>query len=171
VEVRVEGSADWQIAKGYCDMELPWVRDWVNLTRWAGDTIYLRFRLQTDESLQELGLHIDNVSVVSGTDLDGPETPAIVPFSYKITNAYPNPFNPSTTIAYEVAAPGLVTFAIFNLLGQEVWRSNETLPSAGAYNFRWDGVATNGTALSSGLYFIRMQTSVIHSTKKLMLLK
>jgi hypothetical protein len=171
VEVRVEGDTDWEIAKGYSDMELPWVRDWVNLTPWAGDTIHLRFRLNTDHSLQELGLHIDNVSIVSGTDQKSPERPAISPFSYKITNAYPNPFNPSTTIAYEVAAPGLVTFAVYNLLGQEVWRTNETLPTAGAFNLRWDGVSTSGAAMASGLYFISMQTSAVHGTKKLLLLK
>ncbi|MBU1919278.1 T9SS type A sorting domain-containing protein [bacterium] len=170
VEVSTDGSA-WEVAQGYCDIELPWTRDWVNLTRWVGNTIYLRFRLQTDHSLQELGLNIDNVVIMAGLDEDGEETPAVVPYSYKITNAYPNPFNPSTTIDYEVAAPGLVSFGIFNLLGQQVWHSDKTLPAAGSYRFRWDGVGTTGQAMASGIYFIRMKTDVVHSTKKLMLLK
>lgn len=170
VEVSTDGNT-WEVAKGYCDMELPWTRDWVNLTHWVGNNIYLRFRLQTDISLRELGLNIDNVVVMAGLDLDSDETPAVVPYSYKINKAYPNPFNPSTTIDYEVAAPGLVSFGIFNVLGQEVWHTDKTLPAAGSYRFHWDGVSSAGQAMASGIYFIRMKTDIVHSTKKLMLLK
>jgi hypothetical protein len=170
VEISRDGS-EWEVAKWYSDLDLPWTRDWVNLTRWVGDSVYLRFRLKTDVSLQELGLNIDNVRIMGGLDEDTDEIPTVLPYSYKISKAYPNPFNPSTTIDYEVAAPGLVSFGIYNLLGQEVWYSDKTLPAAGPYSFRWDGVTTTGQAMASGIYFIRMRTDVVHSTKKLMLLK
>jgi hypothetical protein len=171
VEVSADGGDTWEIAEGYCDMETPWVRDFVNLNEWTGGEILLRFRLQTDESLNELGMHIDNVKVVGGVDLAGEEAPAVVPYKYEITAAYPNPFNPTTTIAYNVAGPGNVTFAIYNLLGQEVWRLDENLPGAGSYELQWHGTTSTGGALASGLYFVRMQTDVVHATKKLMLLK
>jgi hypothetical protein len=108
---------------------------------------------------------------VSGIDTGSDEHPELMPFSYRITNAYPNPFNSTTTIAYEVAAPGPVTFAIFNLLGQEVYRVEEQLVTAGPQRLSWEGTTTSGQALASGIYFIRMQTDAIHASKKLMLLK
>jgi len=79
---------------------------------------------------------------------------------------WPNPFNSSSTIRYEVAQAGQVRLVIFNLLGQEVARLVDGRHLAGTYTTSWD--AGN---LPSGLYFCQMQTGDFLQTRKMMLLK
>ncbi|MDD3535301.1 MAG: C25 family cysteine peptidase [Candidatus Cloacimonetes bacterium] len=84
---------------------------------------------------------------------------------------FPNPFNPSTTIAFSLAEPAFVKLDIFNLKGQKVARLvNEPL-SSGTYNIPWQGVDNKGQKQSSGLYFIRLQTGSKSFTRKMMLMK
>ncbi len=170
----VEVSSDestWLQAAGYSDLELPWTQSFVNLSAWAGQDILLRFRFKSDSVLGDYGIHIDNVALFTGTDTAVPERPAGPVFSYKITGAYPNPFNPQTTIAYEVAAPGNVTLVVFNTIGQEVRRFNTHALAAGAQRLAWDGTTTQGAPVSSGLYFVQLQAGNALATHKLMLLR
>ena len=106
VEVSADAGSTWQQAGGFSDFELPWTQSYVNLSAWAHQTIRLRFRFISDSVLGDLGIHIDNVTLYSGTDTAAPEHPAGPVYSYRITGAYPNPFNPSTTITYEAGRAG-----------------------------------------------------------------
>jgi hypothetical protein len=79
---------------------------------------------------------------------------------------YPNPFNPSTIIKYELPKESFVTIKLYDLLGREIKTLvNEDKP-AGSYSFTF-----NGSDLSSGVYFYRMQAGDFLQTKKLILLK
>ncbi len=92
--------------------------------------------------------------------------------NFKVEQNTPNPFNPTTTIAYEAASSGPIQFTIHNLLGQSVWSSTEVLPGPGHYEFRWNGTNYTNEVLPSGIYFVRMQTHRgFHGTQKLMFLK
>ncbi|MCC6475661.1 T9SS type A sorting domain-containing protein [bacterium] len=171
VEVSTDNS-NWEQAAGFSDLQLPWTKTYVQLDHWQGHQMYLRFRLKSDDKLGDLGIHFDNIRIQSGVDLDAPENPSPLPKEYRISKVYPNPFNPSTTIEYEAAGAGPVEFTIHNLLGQVVWSSVETPPSAGRYYFRWNGSSRSGQALPSGLYFLRLSHSGKPSNvHKLMLLK
>ncbi|MCB1058963.1 MAG: T9SS type A sorting domain-containing protein [Calditrichaeota bacterium] len=171
VEVSVNGS-DWQLARGFSDLEVPWTRTFCDLSPWSGNSVYVRFRLKTDDKLGDLGIHFDNIEIVGGLDTDSPRQPLPFPMEYKLTKVYPNPFNPSTTIAYEAPGSGPVEFTIHNLLGQTVWSSVETPPSAGHYELRWSGTSRSGAELSSGIYFVRMSAKgKFRGTQKLMFLK
>ncbi|MCB9367275.1 MAG: T9SS type A sorting domain-containing protein [Calditrichaeota bacterium] len=172
VEVSANGGADWQQVSGYSDLEIPWTRTYADLSYWAGNTIMLRFRMKTDATLGDLGIHFDNVEVVGGLDTSAPQQPLPFPDEFKLSKVYPNPFNPTTTIAYEAASSGQIQFTIHNLLGQEVWSTSEAVPGPGHYELRWNGVNQAGQSVPSGIYFMRMATyRGVHGTQKLMLLK
>jgi len=87
-------------------------------------------------------------------DNDDPFTPELSGF-INATN-YPNPFNPSTTIAFSLPHSGRTTLDIYNLKGQKV-RSllNAKLPSGGNKAV-WDGNNDNNQPVSSGIYFYRV---------------
>ncbi len=85
---------------------------------------------------------------------------------------YPNPFNPTTLIQFNLERPEKVDLEIFNILGQKVRTilAGEEF-AAGPYTFLWDGKDQRGRALSSGVYFYRLQTPTYLQTKKMMLVK
>ncbi|MBK6764958.1 MAG: T9SS type A sorting domain-containing protein [bacterium] len=171
VEVSSNGN-DWNTVAGYSDLQVPWTTTFVDLNYFAGQTIHLRFRLKTDATLGDLGLHLDDLEILGGVDLASPDSPKPFPREFRMTNVYPNPFNPTTTIEYEAAAAGPLEFTIHNLLGQEVWSSNVTPPSPGHYEIRWNGTNGANQLLPSGIYFVRMAGhGAIYGTQKLMFLK
>lgn len=89
-----------------------------------------------------------------------------LPTDFALHQNYPNPFNPTTTIKYELPKESFVTLKVYNLLGQEVATLvNENL-KAGRYE-----VSFNGSKLSNGVYFYRLQAGEFCSTKKLFLIK
>lgn len=172
VDASVNGS-DWQVVRGFSDLEKPWHRVYCDLSSWAGNNnVHIRFRMKTDALLGDLGIHFDNIEVMGGVDLDSPPNPSPFPTEYALSKVYPNPFNPTTTIAYDAPASGPVQFTIHNLLGQMVWSSAETPPSPGRYELRWNGTTNSGGQLTSGIYFVRMSAkNRFIGTQKLMFLK
>ena len=66
---------------------------------------------------------------------------------------YPNPFNPSTIIPYQLSAPSPVRLEVFNILGQQVATLVDGQQGAGSYLARWDGTDAAGRAAASGVYF------------------
>ncbi len=80
----------------------------------------------------------------------------IVPATFALNHAYPNPFNPTTTCRYSIKQTANTTITVFDLLGRTVATllSGEVLP--GTYDATWDGRTQDGMAAASGTYFIRM---------------
>ncbi len=95
------------------------------------------------------------------------------PADYQLSNAYPNPFNPTTSIDYNVANPGTVSIIIYDMLGREVKELvNEfVMPSNEAYTVMWDGTNNSGSLVSSGTYFYRMMSSDFVDTHTFTLMK
>ncbi len=87
-----------------------------------------------------------------------------------VSNNYPNPFNSNTQIDLYLPVPGQFDFAIFNTLGQLIYRSGKQLPS-GYHPVIWDGKNSNGHPVSSGIYFARVQVSNQVITRKLALIR
>ena len=73
------------------------------------------------------------------------------PEAFQLLQNYPNPFNPSTLIHYNLAKPGLVELAIYNVLGHKVRTLVDTYQEAGRYSVEWDGRNGRGTGLSAGV--------------------
>ena len=80
------------------------------------------------------------------------------PKDYKLHNNFPNPFNPSTKIAFELPKASHVSLIIYDVLGREVAEiANQDYP-AGYNVVTWNGLNRNGEQVSSGVYFYRIST-------------
>jgi len=97
----------------------------------------------------------------------------VIPTSYELSQNFPNPFNPATTIRYGLPQVARVTLKIYNLLGEEVARLiNDELRAAGYHAAIWDGRDKDGRVVASGVYVYRLQAgSSVVLTKKLALIK
>jgi len=84
---------------------------------------------------------------------------------------YPNPFNPSTTIAFELARAGLVTIDIYNIKGQRVRALVNELFSNGGHKVVWNGCDDSGRDVKSGVYFYRMVSEGYVGVKKMVMMK
>lgn len=95
-----------------------------------------------------------------------------VPGKFELEQSYPNPFNPSTTIRYRLAAPGLVRLSLFDVLGREVAVLVDERHEAGIHTARWVAVG-----VSSGMYMARLTVTgaagetMYAGTQKLLLAK
>jgi hypothetical protein len=105
---------------------------------------------------------IVDIMVVNGSDEIDVATPAI----FTISAAYPNPFNPSTSIALEVAEAGYVSVKIYNLMGQIASTLADDYMHPGNYILTW-----NASEQVSGMYLVRAETAGYVSTQKLLLIK
>jgi hypothetical protein len=89
-----------------------------------------------------------------------------VPKEFALYSNYPNPFNPATTIRFEVPVEGIVNIKVFDLLGREISTLYNTTIKPGRYSISFD--ASN---LSSGFYFYKMSAGSFTSVKKMILIK
>jgi photosystem II stability/assembly factor-like uncharacterized protein len=88
------------------------------------------------------------------------------PNTFTLNQNYPNPFNPTTTIEYSIPSPGHVSLKLYDLLGNEVASLvNENKP-AGNYSVQF-----NGSKLTSGLYFYKLESGSYVDVKKFVLMK
>ena len=95
------------------------------------------------------------------------------PREFALHQNFPNPFNPDTTIKYDLAESADVTLQIYNVLGQVIRTlvASEA-QNAGRYQIRWNGMDDRGVPVSSGIYFYQISADGKFSdVRKLMLLK
>jgi tetratricopeptide (TPR) repeat protein len=85
--------------------------------------------------------------------------------------AYPNPFNPSTTIRYNIPQNGKIVIKVYDLLGREIAELVNEIKQAGSYNVLWNGKNSFGSEVSSGIYFYKIQLNDQAITKKMMLVR
>ena len=113
-----------------------------------------------------------NAVVELGSEVrtDGP-TPSAVPMVTSLHPAAPNPFNPSTTIAYDLAAAGRVTVKIYSIDGRLVRTLVDENAAAGRYSRVWQGRDDTGRGVASGAYVVRMVAPGRTETRRVMLLK
>lgn len=85
---------------------------------------------------------------------------------------YPNPFNNSTNISFDLSESSTVSFSIVNAEGKLVKHLGYFRLPAGKYNFlNWDGTNGIGTAVSTGFYFIYMRTTKQTVVRRILLIK
>ena len=93
------------------------------------------------------------------------------PSAYKLTQNFPNPFNPSTTIMFDMRAKGHVSLKIYNVAGQLVRTLVNGVKDAGHHKLTWDGRNNSGVSVASGVYFYKMETTNFSQTKKMIMLR
>jgi len=94
-----------------------------------------------------------------------------LPTSYEFLQNYPNPFNPSTEIVFGLSAPANVSLRIYDGAGRLVRGLAAGIRPAGAYREIWDGRDASGRAVSSGIYFYRLDAGAFSQTRKMVLLR
>ena len=95
------------------------------------------------------------------------DTPTeVVPTEFALANAYPNPFNPTTTIDYSISEPCHATLTVFNVAGQEVVTLVDGEMEVGDFNVTFDAAD-----LASGVYFYKLNAGDFSAIKKMTLVK
>ena len=94
-----------------------------------------------------------------------------LPDGYALFQNYPNPFNGATHIQFTLPRRAAVTLTIYNVLGQQVRRFEESTHSAGLFQLDWDGTDDRHSEVASGIYFYSLTTSDLTITKKMILVK
>lgn len=90
-----------------------------------------------------------------------------MPTSFSLQQNYPNPFNPTTTIRYALPQTARVRLSVYNALGQHVATLVEGVQPAAFHNVQWDGRATGGHAVASGVYIYRMEAVTIEGRQRM----
>ena len=90
---------------------------------------------------------------------------------YAIMSSYPNPFNPQTTISYELYSDSNIEVAIFNLLGQKIATVVNEFAEAGSYSSVWNGQDALGREAASGVYVLKLTTDNEVISNKITLLR
>ena len=111
---------------------------------------------QNDKTISIIGRSVTSVKQIS----------QLMPDHFALSQNYPNPMNPSTTISFNLPVKSFVSLKVFDMLGREVASIiSQELP-AGTYARQW-----NAGKMSSGVYFYRLQAGSFTQTKRLVLLK
>jgi hypothetical protein len=96
---------------------------------------------------------------------------AALPETFVLYANTPNPFNPATTIKYDLAQPREVILEIFDMLGHRVRTLVSEHQQAGRYEVSWDGRDEQGRAVSSGVFIYQLRAGSFMQTRKMVLLQ
>jgi hypothetical protein len=94
-----------------------------------------------------------------------------LPERYELKYNYPNPFNSSTMIQFQLPTEEHVSLEIFNIRGQEIIRLVDKKMSAGYYTVSWDGRNSSGVEVSTGVYIYRLRTKSFTRAMKMVVLR
>lgn len=147
------------------------------------NTSFAQTYIYLDQELEQDGTYyywLQSVDMDGTSGFHGPvsvafsigntESPSM-PFITRLENAYPNPFNPNTTIRYQLRDAGKVRIDIYNLRGQVLNSFSRTHDAAGNYGVVWDGRDSSGNDLPSGVYLYKMSCGEYSATKRMVLKK
>ena len=140
------------------DIELNWTMDDIESDAHiliAGEAYDMR------ESTSITVSSLSDMTVVIG-DLEA----YLAPSEFALSSAYPNPFNPTTTLGLALDVDGFVSMSVFNIRGQVVEVLVDRNMKAGYHNVVW-----NAKGIASGMYFIRLMSDDISISKKVMFIK
>ena len=144
-----------------------------------GNTIEypVRYKIQAIDIYQDSSVRSDfdmaiGLAITDGcTDCHEEEEDNInsqidIPKEYMLYSNYPNPFNPTTNIKFDLPKDVLVSIKIFDILGREVRTLVNDYKTAGSYT-----ISFNGADLSSGIYYYKIKAGDFEQVRKMMLLK
>jgi predicted deacylase len=172
VQVSTNGGTSWTQVASYSGSLSTWTEVQIDLTSYAGTANFkVRFLLDSDGYVTRDGWYVDDVQIYG----DEPETTVpddgLGAAKLAVWN-YPNPFNPRTTIRFDVPADGPVDLAVYNASGRVV----RTLVAgedrtAGRHEVDWNGTDDRGIPVASGVYFARIAVAGQEMSSKMVLLK
>ena len=144
----------------------------------VGD-VYLSIPVVFKGSIYDIGkVEIDNINVAgfAGDLIDYVSRTAIsevklIPSDFSLQQNFPNPFNPSTEIRFDLPEEGQVELSVFNMQGQKVRTLESGKMTPGYHAIIWNGTNDNGSRVSTGMYFYSIQTNKFQAVRKMLFLK
>jgi hypothetical protein len=125
-----------------------------------------------DGQLSTTSFEFDSIpSNVIVASIEGSEVELNIAREYMLMNSYPNPFNPETTISYELTQSGAVDLTVYNMLGQKISTLINGFAEEGSYKAVWNGLDANGTEMPSGIYMLRLTSASNSVSEKVTLLR
>jgi hypothetical protein len=152
----------------------------------SGDLIYLKFAATDDYGettiLKVYALQVEEYSMSPANFIDrnliitenlsiADSHRGYIPTTYQLNQNFPNPFNPVTTITFQIPQYDRVIIAVYNIRGQEVKTLTHAYLNPGAYSVTWNGSDNAGNPVPAGIYIYSLNTQSYHSNRKLVLLK
>jgi len=168
VNIKTSETGEWQTIWNAEDDGLEW--SWrnvnIDLDDYSGQNIQL--------SWQYIGFDGDDIllddimlAVNGGVSVEPQNDDVYHPESVQLLNNYPNPFNPSTQINYQLVKDGFIKLSVLNVFGETVCKLlNNEKKSAGHHSIIFDA-----QELATGQYFILLQSGTVKDVKKILLLK
>jgi Zn-dependent metalloprotease len=149
------------------------------------DGDYIKVRLVSDYSVTKYGYHIDQVAYYAtgqllagqpGSDVVGADSDPVDPnatklSTFEVLGNFPNPFNPTTTLRFNLPNTEHVKVTIYNVNGQLVKTLYDGEMNAGLQKLEWDATNQTGQVVPSGIYLYRIQAGNQAITKKMMFIK
>ena len=143
-----------------------------------GDTAWATFAFVAGDDLNEIRSHANDAGVkafdLGWSDIQvgiGTDIPAGVPGKFALEQNFPNPFNPATTINYELPIATDLKLNVYNILGEKVRTLVNERQEAGAWSIDWDGKNDFGEAVASGIYIYKIAADAFVQSRKMILLK
>jgi len=130
------------------------------IVRWPDGTTTVRLNVAVDRVLQ----------IAQGVTSDV-APPSMVPMVTALHAPYPNPFNPSTTVSFDLAKPGAVTLVVYSVDGRRVTTLHNGEMGAGRHAVTWDGRDERGRTVAAGSYMCRLVTIDSEQVRRLTLVK
>ncbi len=170
----IEISTDdenWQEIARFSGYSGEWQKQIFDLADFCGNAeVWICFRAQTDDTLDDLGWAIDDIKILGGfaepTNVGNNYEFSIA--NYELFENYPNPFNPETVVSYQlpVGTRRAVSLQICDIQGRLIETLVDEMQNPGFYSVNFDG-----SHLPSGIYFCKLTTPEFSDAKKIVLLK
>ncbi len=134
---------------------------------------YISFSPVTADEVKDTALFYNNsdgspqiIALDGNGTLTAVKTHSDMPREFSLSQNYPNPFNPTTRLRFTIARAGFVTLKVYDMLGREIATLVNEQKSSGTYDAQF-----NGSTLPSGVYYCRLESGSLVSTKRMVLLR
>ena len=156
-------TAGWKQDHTFMDYDSPYDGIYCD-NRQAGGTHYQEGGWQANEFTG--GVYWLGHDSFKGIISSGVGVANVDPAAFVVNEAYPNPFNPTTTISFSLAEAGNVTVEVYNVAGQKVDTISDAFMEVGSHSVVWDA-----SDFSAGVYFYTVKSGNLSKTMKMTLLK
>ena len=169
IDISNDNGVTWTSPRFYNKTVGSWTKEAIDISAIAGGSaaLKIRFSMISNGATTADGIYIDDIRLTGyNVTPTGIVLNNEIPVEYSLSQNYPNPFNPSTVINYQVKNQDFVSLKVFDMLGKEVVTLVNENQTAGNYSVSFDG-----SRLSSGLYYYKIQSGDFTDTKKMLLIK
>jgi hypothetical protein len=150
----------------YTDVPAMGMDEYIQVDGYCNPGDKITFKVWDSSSNEMLNMSSSSEAVFEDLQVSILNLTEVLPDAFSLNQAYPNPFNPVTTLSFELPIASGVSLQIYNLQGREIATLVDGSMDAGYHSIAW-----NGDKEASGMYFVKMVAGEYIATQKLMLVK